>query len=130
MSASCTKICSGPKMKGVSLHEGVCKMGEVLNENPDYANSAEEGSHFREVFEGPQLTILSTLEGSGMQPSGVQMCPTTVISHVHNRDFLLEKVPSQYFILWMMQFWFWKCSQMKWWIPLFSRIVSKVLSGA
>ena len=27
-------------------------MSEVLNEYLDYANSAEEGSHFREVFAG------------------------------------------------------------------------------
>ena len=30
-------------------------MSEVLNENPDYADSAEEGSHFREVFAGTQV---------------------------------------------------------------------------
>ena len=27
-------------------------MSEVLNENPDYADSAKEGSHFREIFAG------------------------------------------------------------------------------
>ena len=81
----------------------MCKISEVLNENPDYANGAEEGSYFGEVFAGPQLTILSTLEGLGMWPSSVQMCPTMVISHMHNSDFLPEKVPPQYFICWTMQ---------------------------
>ena len=51
----------------------------------------------------PQLMILWTLEGSGTWPSRVQMCPTMVISHMHNNDFLLENVPPQYFICWMMQ---------------------------
>ena len=77
-------------------------------------------------LQGPQLMILSTLEGLGMWPSGVQMCPATVISCVHNKDFLPEKVPPQYFILWTMQFRFWKCSQMKWQMLLFSTIVLKV----
>ena len=31
-------------------HEQVCKTSKVLNENSDYANSAEEGSYFGEVF--------------------------------------------------------------------------------
>ena len=30
--------------------EGVCETSEVLNEDSDYADSAEEGSYFREVF--------------------------------------------------------------------------------
>ena len=30
--------------------EGMCEMSEVLNEDSDYANSAEKGSYFREVF--------------------------------------------------------------------------------
>ena len=46
--ASCTEICSGPKMKGASFH--VSEPSEVLNEDSDYADSAEEGSYFREVF--------------------------------------------------------------------------------
>ena len=28
----------------------MCETSEVLNEYSDYANGAEEGSHFREVF--------------------------------------------------------------------------------
>ena len=43
-----------------------------------------------------------------MWPSGVQMCPTTVISRTHNNDFLLENIPPQYFIHWTMQFRFCK----------------------
>ena len=30
--------------------EWVCEMSEVLNENSDYTDSAEEGSYFGEVF--------------------------------------------------------------------------------
>ena len=30
--------------------EGVCKTSEVLNEDSDYADGAEEGSYFGEVF--------------------------------------------------------------------------------
>ena len=33
-------------------HEGVCETSEVLNENPDYADGAKEGSYFGEVFAG------------------------------------------------------------------------------
>ena len=33
-------------------HEGVCETSEFLNENPDYADGAKEGSYFREVFAG------------------------------------------------------------------------------
>ena len=30
--------------------EGVCEMSKVLNGNSDYADGAEEGSYFGEVF--------------------------------------------------------------------------------
>ena len=46
--AFCAKICSGPKMKGASFC--VSEMSEVLNEDSDYTNGAEEGSYFGEVF--------------------------------------------------------------------------------
>ena len=46
--ASCADICSGPKMKGASFR--VSKPSKVLNEDSDYADGAEEGSHFREIF--------------------------------------------------------------------------------
>ena len=54
---------------------------------PRKARTSERSLH------GPQLTILSTLKGSGTWPSRVQTCPTTVISHVHNNDFLPENIP-------------------------------------
>ena len=78
-------------------------MSEVLNEDLDHADSAKEGLHFGEVFAWTPVDILSTLEGLGTWPSGVQMCPTMVISHMHNNDFLPENVPPQYFICWTMQ---------------------------
>ena len=48
MRASCAEICSGPKMKGTSFH--VSELSEVLNEDSDYADGAEEGPYFREIF--------------------------------------------------------------------------------
>ena len=54
---------------------------------PRKARTSERSLH------GPQLTILLTLKGSGTWPSRVQMCPTTVISHAHNNNFLPENVP-------------------------------------
>ena len=104
-------------------------MSEVLNEDLDHADSAKEGLHFGEVFARTPVDVFSTLEGLGMWPSGVQMCPTMVISHVHNNNFLLENIPPQYFIRWTMWLRFWKCSQTKWRMPLFSGIVLKVLLG-
>ena len=52
--ASCAEICSGLKMKGasccVSDVRGGGEMSKVLNEDSDYADGAEKGSYFREVF--------------------------------------------------------------------------------
>ena len=53
MRASCAEICSGPKMKGASFRVSNvrgCETSELLNEDSDYADGAEEGSYFREVF--------------------------------------------------------------------------------
>ena len=46
--ASCAEICSGLKMKGASFH--VSEPSEVLNEDSDYADGAEESLYFGEVF--------------------------------------------------------------------------------
>ena len=46
--ASCAQICSGQKMKGASFR--VSAPSEVLNEDSDDADGAEERSYFGEVF--------------------------------------------------------------------------------
>ena len=48
MRASCAEICLGPKMKGASFC--VSELSEVLNEDSDYTDGAEEGSYFGEIF--------------------------------------------------------------------------------
>ena len=47
-------------------------------------------------LQGPHLLILLMYLGSGSHPSGVQRCPTAIISSVHKTDFGLLKVPTQY----------------------------------
>ena len=46
--ASCAEICLGPKIKGASFC--VSEPSEVLNEDSNDADGAEEGSYFGEVF--------------------------------------------------------------------------------
>ena len=132
LSASCAATCSGPKTKGVPLHvrdvRGCARRAKFLMKMwttpmvPKKACTSEMSAH------GPQLATLSTFVGSGMRPSGVQTCPTTVISWVHRSDFFPENVPPQYFIRCTMRLTFWKCSQTKRRILLFSGMVSKTPS--
>ena len=83
--------------------EWVHEMSEVLNEDSDYANGAEEGLHFGEVFAQAPVDDFVDSQRVGTWPSGVQMCPTMVISRAHNNDFLAENIPPQYFIRWTMR---------------------------
>ena len=84
LSVSCMATCSGLKTKGVPLRirdvSGCVRQVKFLMKMrttpmvPRKAHTLEKSAH------GPQLATLSTFVGSGTWPSGVQMCPTTVIS--------------------------------------------------
>ena len=53
-------------------HEWVSEPSEVLNKHSDYADGAEEGSYFGEVFAWAPVDDLSTLEGSGTSVATVR----------------------------------------------------------
>ena len=97
--ASCTEICSGLKMKGASFHvsnvSGCARRAKSSMKTLTTLMVLRKAHTSERSLHGPQLTILSTLEGLGMWPSRVQMCPTMVIYCAHNNNFLPEKVPPQ-----------------------------------
>ena len=43
----------------------MCETSEVLNENPDYADGAKEGSYFGEVFAGAPVNNFDHSGGGG-----------------------------------------------------------------
>lgn len=59
---------------------------------PKNARMSERESH------GPHLTIASTCLVSGSHPSGVQQCPSTVISGAQSVNLKPKNVPPQYFM--------------------------------
>ena len=134
LSASCVEICSGSKMNGMSLCmravSGWARWAKFLMNTQTTPTILRNVQTSERSVQGPQLTILSTLTGSRMRPSEVQTWPTTVILWAHTSNFLLENIPPLYFIHCTIQLTFWKCSQMKWRILLFSGIVLKALSSS
>ena len=102
LSASCTATCSGPKTKWVPLRirdvSGCTRQAKFLMKTQTTPMVPRKAHTLERSAQGPQLVTLSTFVGSGMQPSGVQTCPTTVISQAHSSDFFPENVPPQYFI--------------------------------
>ena len=102
LSVSCVEICSGPKTNGASFRvrevSGCARQAKFLMNTQTTPTVPRNVQTLERSVHGPQLTILSTLMGSGTQPSGVQTWPTTVILRAHTSNFLLEKVPPLYFI--------------------------------
>ena len=67
-------------------------MSEVLDEDSNYANGAEEGSYFGEVFARAPVDDFVDSRRIG-----------NVAFRCDNNDFLPENVPPQYFIRWTMR---------------------------
>ena len=83
LSTSCAEICSSPKMNGVTLHVRAvsrqARQAKFLMKTWTTPTILRNACTLERSAHGPQLTILSTLMGSGTRPLGVQTWPTTVI---------------------------------------------------
>ena len=71
-----------------------------------------------------QLIIFCMQLLSGIHPSYIHLCLTTTAELTQMRVLCLEKAPPACLILCITLLTFCRCSQMKCWIPLFSRIIS------
>src|SRR5258708_37027464 len=78
---------------------------------------------------GPHLEILEMYLGSRSHLSGVQWCPTTMISSVHRTDFGPLKVLPQYLTCCTTRLRLWNCSQTKHQMLGLSGMHSLVLSS-
>ena len=130
MRSACAAICAGPNSKGTSLRVRftsafalLAKLGMKMQQTPRVPKNARVSDR---SWQGPQLAILSTRDGSGSHPYGMHLWPTTVISSAHKTVFGPLKVLPQYLARCTTRLTPWKCSQINWQIPGFSVIRSSL----